>query len=209
MPHDIHMLYFPQNCTHTATLIWIHKLTNHLLPLGYHRFHWKFLTVPMPVNGSRLLTILLHCTKTLRWLVIFFFFFFFSLRLVIFLKPSPLIMCLKKRYGFSKLWVQSLRSMGSECQWAKQRVAKMGFGGFQTQAPEPLWSKHSYRYRNTKYRVHGTVLVAKNHEFGLLNKKVQSMLDMSRILLYNKKTLRTMKIQFLYVMVGRFSNYVI
>lgn len=171
MPHDIHMLYFPQNCTHTATLIWIHKLTNHLLPLRYHRFHWKFLTVPMPVNGSRLLTILLHCTKTLRWLVIF-------------LKPSPLIMCLKKRYGFSKLWVQSLRSMGSECQWAKQRVAKMGFGGFQTQAPEPLWSKHSYRYRNTKYRVHGTVLVA-------------------------KKTLRTMKIQFLYVMVGRFSNYVI
>lgn len=63
--------------------------------------------------------ILPHCTKTLRWLVIF-------------LKPHPLIMCLKKRYGFSKIWVQSLRGMGSECQWAKQRVAKMGFGGFET-----------------------------------------------------------------------------
>lgn len=80
-------------------------------------------------------TMLPHCTKTLRWLVIF-------------LKPHPLIMCLKKQCGFSELWVQSLRSMGSECQWAKQRVAKMGFGGFETQAPGPLWSKLSRGYRD-------------------------------------------------------------
>lgn len=65
-------------------------------------------------------------------------------------------MCLKKRYGFSELWVQSLRSMGSECQWAKQRVAKMGFGGFETQAPGPLWSKLSRGYRETEYQLPGT-----------------------------------------------------
>lgn len=69
-------------------------------------------------------------------------------------------MCLKKRYGFSELWVQSLRSMGSECQWAKQRVAKMGFGGFETQAPGPLWSKLSRGYRETDYQLPGTAFQA-------------------------------------------------
>lgn len=110
-----------------------------LLTPSCRRVHRKFLTVPEPVNGANREPgmMLPHCTKTLRWLVIF-------------LKPHPLIMCLKKRYGFSELWVQSLRSMGSECQWAKQRVAKMGFGGFETQAPGPLWSKLSRGYRETE-----------------------------------------------------------
>ena len=60
------------------------------------------------MNGSQWAAIMMPplCTKTLRWLVIL-------------LNLAQLIMCLKKRYSFSQIWDQRLRSMRSECQWAK------------------------------------------------------------------------------------------
>lgn len=111
--------WFSQKCMNLESRCWYRNIIYFLRNLYSAQMGPEALTIPP------------HYTKTLRWLAIF-------------LKPSPQIMCLKKQYGFTEIWVQSLRSMGSECQWAKQRVAKMGFGGFETQAPGPLWSKQSY-----------------------------------------------------------------